>query len=132
MIRIRGPDQVRRIDDPDIRRLVEQRFAEICNGEPYDPEIHGEMIVVEPGDTLASLEGKSGCPIQTNPFDDVRYGDPDFAPVFEALEDHAGCYEMVFVLSDNGSGVILFIPKLPGIDAELLALCARYAVPASV
>ena len=53
---IRGPDQARRIDDTEIRQLVEQRFAEICAGEPYDYDAHGEMIVVEPGDTLASLE----------------------------------------------------------------------------
>ena len=52
MIRIRRPDQARLIDDSAIRRLVEQRFIEICNGELYDPEVHGEMIVVVPGDTV--------------------------------------------------------------------------------
>ena len=52
MLYIRGPDEVCRIDDPDVRQVVQQRFAEICNGAPYDPEIHGEMIVVEAGDTL--------------------------------------------------------------------------------
>ena len=83
MIRIRGPDQVRRIDDLDIRRLVQQRFAEVCNGERYDDEVHGEMLVVEPGDTLASLEGESGVAIASNPFDDSRFPDPDFVPVCE-------------------------------------------------
>ena len=69
MIRIRGPDQVRRIDDPGIRRLVEQRFADVCNGEPYDYDTHGEMIVVEPGDSVDALEKQSGCSIVSNPFD---------------------------------------------------------------
>ena len=129
MIRIRGPDQVRRISDPDIRRLVEERFAEICNGEPYDPEVHGEMVVVEPGDTLQSLEGESSVPIATNPFDDSRFPDPDFVPVCEYLEEHSRCFEMVFLFSDDGAGVNFFIPK-QGIDADVLALCARYAVRA--
>jgi len=127
VIRIRGPDDARRIDDPDIRDLVEQRYAEVCNGEPYDADIHGEMIVVEPGDTLQSLEGESGVPIASNPFDDVRYPDPDFVPVCEYLEEHPHCYEVLFLFSDDGAGVNFFVPK-QGADAEILAFCARFAV----
>lgn len=128
MIRIRGPDQARRIDDPDIRRLVERRFVDVFKGERYDPEIHGEWILAEPGDTLASLEGQSGCPIASNPFDDSRFPDPDFAPVCEVIEEHPGCYEMVFILNDDGFGVLIFVPKHPGIDRELLSLCRTYAI----
>jgi len=130
MIRIRGPDEASRIGDPDIRQLVERRFHEICAGEPYDRDVHGEMIVVEPGDSLCDLENETGLPIATNPFDDVRFPDPAFTPVCEALEEHAACYEMTFILTDDGCGVSLFIPKQLGIDAELLALCARFSVPA--
>ena len=130
MIRIRGPDQARRIDDPDIRQLVEQRFHEICNGEPYDREVHGEMIVVEAGDTLDSLESETGLPIATNPFDESRFPDPEFVPIAEALEEHAATYEMTFILTDDGCGVSLFIPKRPDIDPELLSLCAKFSVPA--
>lgn len=130
MIRIRGPEEVRRIDDPDIRRLAERRFAEVCNGETYDADIHGEMIVVETGDTPTSLEGESGCPVASNPFDDVRFPDPDFVPVCEYLEEHSHCFEMMFLFSDDGAGVNFFIPKSSGIDADLLELCARFSVRA--
>jgi len=65
-----------------------------------------------------------------NPFDGSRYGESDFTPSFEALEEHSHCFEMLFILSDNGFGIALFIPKHPGIDADLLAMCAEYAVPA--
>jgi hypothetical protein len=129
---IRGPDQARRIDDPDLRRLVEQRYAEVCNGESYDREIHGEIIVVEPGDTLATAEGQSGVPIASNPFDDSRFPDPDFVPVCEYLEEHSHCYELLFMFSDDGAGINFFVPKSPGIDADLLELCARFSVPAAV
>ena len=128
MIRICGPDQARCVADPAIRRLVERRYTEVCDGEPYDPDIHGEIIVVEPNDTLRSLEGESGVPIATNPFDDSRFPDPDFVPVCEYLEEHSRCYEMMFLFSDDGAGVNLFVPK-QGTDAEVLALCARYAAP---
>ena len=128
MIFIRGPDAAGRIGDPAIRRLVEERFDQILNGDEYDPDIHGVMIVVEPGDTLDSLEEQSGLPIATNPFDGARFPDPNFVPVCEALEEHAGCYEMMFLFSDDGAGVNLFIPKHPGIDADVLSLCARFSV----
>jgi len=127
MIRIRGPDAAGQIGDPVVRSLVEERFDQVLNGDQYDPEIHGEMIVVEPGDTLASLEKESGCSIAGNPFDDSRFPDPDFAPVCEYLEEHSHCFEMMFLFSDDGAGVNFFVPK-QGIDADLLALCARFSV----
>ena len=129
MLLIRGPDQVRRIVDPEIRRLVEERFTQVVCGDNYDPEIHGEMIVVEAGDTLATLEKDSGCPIASNPFDDARWPDPGFVPACEYLEDHSRCYELLFLFSDDGAGTNFIIPKQQGVDPELLALCARYAVP---
>lgn len=130
MIILRDPSLASSIVDPDIRGLVEHRFSEICAGEAYDYDSHGYMIVVEPGDSVDSLEQETSCRILHNLFDDARFGDPDFAPSFEALEEHAGCYEMVFILNDEGFGIDIYIPKHPGIDAELLAMCAEYAAPA--
>ena len=129
MLFIRGPDEVRRIDDTDVRKLVELRFLEIVDGEPYDAAVHGEMIVVEPGDDGVSLEKHTGYPILTNPFDECRFGEPDFVPIAECIEEHPSCFELLFLFSDDGAGVNVFIPKSPGIDAELLSLCAQFAEP---
>lgn len=85
MIFMRCPDAARRIGDPEIRRFVEQRFAKIDNGCPYDSEIQDETIVVEPGDTLAWLEGQSGRPVASNPFDGARCSDSNVAPVRESI-----------------------------------------------
>jgi hypothetical protein len=87
------------------------------------------MIVVEPGDGVAALEAESGCPILQDLFGEARYGDPEFSPATEALEEHASCYELVFIFSDEGAGVLIFVPKVDGIAPELLAMCAAYAVP---
>jgi hypothetical protein len=127
MLILRDPALASSIANPDIRGLVEQRFAEICAGEPYNYDQHGYTIVVEPGDSVAALEEESSCPILRNLFDKTRFGDPDFAPSCEALEEHSGCYEMVFILNDDGFGITIFIPKTKGIDADLLAMCAIYA-----
>lgn len=130
MLVLRDPALRSSIADPEICSLVEQRFADICAGDDYDADLHGYMIVVEPGDRVAELEQESGCPILRNLFNDIRFGEPGFRPCFEVIEEHAGCYEMVFVPSDGDFGIVIFIPKQEGIDADLLAMCVEYAVPA--
>ena len=127
MIRIRGPDHVRRIDDPDVRSLVERRFAEICNGEPFQEEIHGRCILVEPGDTAADLEEECGLPLMSNPFDGARFPEPEFVPICEIIERHRAAYELVLIVNDEGAGSEIFVPRRPGISPALLAMCARFS-----
>ncbi|AKH38170.1 MULTISPECIES: hypothetical protein [Nitrosomonas] len=91
MLIINDPTQANRIPDSAIRSLVQQRFSEVCAGEPYDCDRHGYMVVVEPGDSVEALEREVGFPILRNPFDDTRYGEPDFSLSFEALEEHYEC-----------------------------------------
>jgi hypothetical protein len=130
MLVVRGPALAVPVDDPNVRRLIERRLFEICNGGIYDPELHGEVIVAEPGDDAGVIEKTIDFPLLTNPFDHYRYGHPDFVPICEVIEDHGCCYEMVVVLNDDGTGLILFVPKQPGIDPELLSMCAAFSVPA--
>ena len=129
MLVLRDPASASSIADPEIRGLVEQLFVTICDGEPYEYELHGYMIIVEPGDSVEALEKESSCAILHGRNNDARFGNPTYSPSFEFVAEHTGCYEMVFVLSDSGFGVDFFIPKSGGIDAELLALCAHYAEP---
>ncbi|SFL28914.1 hypothetical protein SAMN05216302_10546 [Nitrosomonas aestuarii] len=125
MLIIRDPTLTDNVDEPDIRSLAETRFSQILDGEPYDYDQHGYMIVVEAGDNIANLEKETGCPLQHS-------GDPDFMPYFEALEEHECCFEMLFILNDEGFAITIFIPKHAGIDDDLLKLCSKYAVPATV
>ena len=124
MLILNDPELSSRIEDPDLRRLVEQRFVDMCSDDDYDPDVNGYMIVVEASDTIPALEAGSGCPILRN------VSDPGFSPCFEVLEEHAGFYEMVFIPGDGDFGIVIFIPKAADIDAELLAMCAMYSVPA--
>ena len=129
MLRIRGPDAAGRIGDLAIRQLLDLRMSQLADGEPYDPERHGEMFVAEEGDTAEALEAAAGVFILTNPFDGLRHGHPDFVPVWEFVEEHSACFEIGFQMSDE-SAVAIFVPKDPGIDTELLAICAEFAEPA--
>ena len=127
---LREPTLASSIEDPALSALIAQRFVEISQDEPYDPDIFGYFVVAEPGDSVDALEQEIGCPILRGLFNDARFGEPNYSPCFEFLEEYPGYYEMVFVLNDGGFGIDLFVPKLPGIDAQLLAMCATYATPA--
>ncbi len=128
---LRDPGLTSAIENEALRALVAQRFMEIVQDEPYDPDIYGYFIVMEPGDSVAALEQETGWPILGSVFNEARFGDADFSPCFEFLEEHErpACYEVVFILNDGGFGIDLFIPKVPGMDRQLLDFCRAYAVP---
>ena len=120
MLIIQNRSQLHLITDPDILKLVTLRLAQLSS------TLSTPMIIMEPGDSLSSIEKEIGSPILTNLFDDISYPDPDFVPSCEALEDHGGCYEMLFILGDGEEAIEIFIPKT-GVDASLLSMCADFS-----
>ena len=136
MLTLRNITLASTIADPDLRSIIEQRFADMSGGDEYEADPDEEyppdllVIVVEPGDSVQAIESESGCPILRNLCGDVRFGEPGFTPCFEMLEEHAGFYELVYIPGDGDSGINIFIPKVEGMDAGLLAMCDMYSVPA--
>jgi hypothetical protein len=121
MLIIQNPSQLPLISDPDIHKLVTLRLTQLGSTLPTP------MIIIEAGDSPSDIEKEIGFSILTNLFDDISYPDPDFVPSCEVLEDHGGCYEMLFILDDGEEAIEIFIPKT-GIDPELLSMCADFAV----
>ncbi|MDD2760525.1 MAG: hypothetical protein PHH11_09575 [Methylomonas sp.] len=107
--------------------LLQQRFAHLGEGVVYDPDEHGYMVLVEPGDDVKALETATGCPILSDWFGDSHYGDSDYAPSCEWLDEYPLCFEMGFVLNDSGTVLLLIVPKLIGVDGELLSMCRENA-----
>lgn len=130
MIALHEPADTARIADAAIAALLAQRFEDVCQGDAYDPELHAQLFLVEPGDSIAAIEAAGGCRITRGLFDDTRYGEPGFTPNFELLEEHDSSFELVFVENDGGQGVVIFVPKADGVDELLLGFCREYAVPA--
>jgi hypothetical protein len=120
MLKIHNRSRLHHISDPDILKLVTLRLAQLGSTLPTP------MLIMEHGDSLSDIEEEIGFPILTNLFDDISYPDPDFVPSCEALEDHGGCYEMLFILGDGEEAVEIFIPKT-GVDASLLSMCADFS-----
>ena len=125
MLILKSPSSIDSITDHDILILVKLRHDQLGD------EMFDSVFIIEAGDTVEDIEQEIGFSILTNLFDDVRFPDPDFVPCFEVLEDHGGCYEMLFILSDGDVAIEIFIPKT-GVDNELLAMCVQYAVSVPV
>jgi hypothetical protein len=130
MLTLRDPEAVQRVGESSIRVLLTQRFEEISQGENYDPDNMGYFVLVQADDTIAQLEEAHGVWITSSLFDDSRFGDADFSPCFECLVSHADCYEMVFILNDDGFSVVLIVPRFVEIDSALREFCQHYARPA--
>ena len=121
MLIIQNRSQLHHIIDPDIHKLAALRLARLKSNIPTP------MIIMQTGDSLSDIEKEIGFPILTNLFDETTYPDPDFVPSCEVLEDHGGCYEMLFIFGDGEEAVEIFIPKTV-VDPALLSMCADYAV----
>ena len=94
--------------NPELRQLISDTFARVADC----PEILGFVLVVEPGDTI---DRQLGFSILDNSH--------------EFILEHAGWFEMVFVLGQDGSGLEVFVPKTEGANPELLAICIEQALP---
>lgn len=140
---IRDPAETANIADPELSHLIQKTIRDPSPDGPYDPEVLGYFLIVEPGDTLATINAKIGFDILVNRWTGKHFDQPGYTQSFEILEEHAGYYEMVFVISDSGYGVEVFVPKPAStkgtqdgnaggnaVDTNLLAMCARYATPA--
>jgi hypothetical protein len=119
MLVLRDVKALFQADDPHLRRLLAARAQALLEeyGGDYALRDLVTFVVLGPGDALESLDRQLGFETLTHPV--------------ELVEDHGAYYELVFVVSDDGYGVELFVPKdLHGIDEELLAYCAQHAIPA--
>lgn len=115
--------------DMALRSLLERRFEQFDTIDGYDLGEVAHFLVVQPGDTMEGVDAALGFPILANLVDGTPYGAPDFTPSTEWISDHGDWFEMAYVLSDDGFGWIVFVPKADGVDANLLAMCADHALP---
>ena len=104
--------------DQAVTTLIQQRLSDLLQDDDLTMEELVFFVVVEPGETIPQLVEALGTDLQT----------VDGCPLWEFIEEHPTCYEFVIVMSDDGFGAKVFIPKT-GMDADLLALCQLHATP---
>ena len=99
--------------DPTLRAFLALRMGQLT---PIDDGPSIRFIVFEAGDTLDALEAELGF----TPMESV--------PSWEWIEAHPGWFELAYVFTDDGDGIILFVSRAKGVDPDLLALCNRWSV----
>lgn len=127
MLILRNPGQCSQIGDAAVRALALRRMDLLCDGQ--EESSLGPLVVLELGDRPSQLREPLGFSVFENRFNGAVFGAADYRPSFELVEEHDCCFELVFVLSDDGAGALILVPKAIDVDPQLLALCQRYAVP---
>ncbi|CAM5797807.1 hypothetical protein [Rhizobacter fulvus] len=110
---VRDYESLASVPDLHLHALLEKCVASLTSGfDDYDLAELVTFIVIEPGDLLEAIDTALGFPILTRPF--------------ELLADHPDWYELVFVVSDDGYGIEVFISKASGVDPRLLSMCSAH------
>ena len=128
---IRDPADAATITNLELRTCIEKTISDLSEDYQYDPDVLGYFLVVEPGDSIDAINAQLGFDILANKWTGIRFDQPGYTQSFEVLDEHAGFFEMVFIVSDDGFGIEVFIPKT-GVDPELLAMCRKYAMPVAL
>lgn len=108
-----------------LKRLLSDRRDQL--GYDQDLSEFARFIIVQPGDSLPSLEHELGFSVFTNQVDGSRFGQPEFSPSWEWLADHGHCFEMVFIFDDSGFAHVVIIQNSPMQNRLLRALCLTFA-----
>lgn len=114
---IRSPADAANIADAAIRQMIQQRIDAIASDEPYDANQHGYFLVLEDGDKLQAINKQVGFDLLAKPY--------------EILEEYPSAYDLLYIVSDDGFGVELIIPKAIDVP-ELITMCQLCAVPGTL
>ena len=93
----------------ELRRLVGRRIKELIDYTDFDDPTIFRVIVLEPTNEVAALNGVLGFSL--------------FERRCDVIESHEEWFELTLVLSDDGAGVIIYIPKSLSVDPSLLSYC---------
>lgn len=101
--------------DPCVTALIQQRMEELTDEDTNMEELV-VFVILESGDGIEQLQAQMNIRVMTD------LG----SPLWEVIEEHATCYELVFVLSSSGYGTLVFAPKAE-CAPDILALCREHA-----
>ncbi|MPM12859.1 hypothetical protein SDC9_59213 [bioreactor metagenome] len=92
---------------------------------PDEPVSLLGVAVLDPQTLPDEAERQLGFPVARNRWTGIGPNEEGFAPWWEIIESFEHWYELTFVLSDDGSGMVVYVPKEG--DGEITQLCATYA-----
>jgi hypothetical protein len=100
---IRNPADAASIAELELRALVQKTIRALREDYPYDPDALGKIIIIQPGDTIATINAQVGFDILYNRWTGLRYDHAGYTPAFEILEEYASCFDLLFIVDDRSS-----------------------------
>ena len=113
----------------ELTRLIAGYVERLSDYEGYELGQLVQFVVMARSETVIELEAALGFSVRVNRYTGCRYGDADYLPSWEVIEAHHFWYELVYVLSDDGFGIVIFVPK--DADAELIEMLQHYTPPSN-
>ena len=114
--------------DPFLKQLLLRRLDMLSEYSDFDLSELAHFVIVEPGDTMTTIEVELGFSPFVNFVDGAKYGDADFTPSWEWMIAHGPWFESVFARSDSGVGICLMVPNRPDVEPKLLELFQTFAI----
>jgi len=110
--------------DPQLRRLLERRFANLLT--PWgDLTDYTEWIILEPGDTEEDICREVGFSPFVEPREGARWRTNGFDPFWDHLAIEDGHYVMIQSFGSTFA-YVLIIPDGPDILPDLRTMCLTY------
>lgn len=121
---IRDFAKVHQIADPELRALLQSRCEELKEFSDCLEDLVC-FVIVEPNDGISSIEE---CPDLRNCFNVTPTGLLQFGPSFQFVLAHRRWYQAVFIHSDAGEGLDIYVSQHQATASTLVALCAAHAI----
>ena len=102
---------------PELAELINERMAELADYDDYDIAELVHFLVVDPGDSQASISRELG----------FAFGDP--SRPWESISTREPWHEVLYVLGDDGFGLVIYIPTHDLEDRMLAELFQRSSTP---
>lgn len=96
----------------ELAELLDRLMGELNEYGGLDLSELVHILVIEPSDALTDVDVELGFSLLDRPWD--------------VVESHPGWYEITVVVSDDGFGWVIYVPKHATTDAALLEKCASY------
>lgn len=109
--------------NPALRKILSDRLADAAAIGLAD-QTH--IIVIQPGDTEALIEGEIGWSLLIDPMSEIRYGEPGFQSYWAWFQDLGGWYELLHTVGNSGFAYIILIQQAAGTVPELLNMCREF------
>ncbi len=114
----------RNMTDPQLKNLLSDRVHDWTALGLLD---FTTLVLIEVGDTDASIIEELAFSPLVNPLDGKRFGMEGFVLPFDYFEDHGGWFELIVTVGNDGFAFVLFVRDREGVDPELLTMCRSHA-----